>query len=139
MRRNRDSAPTDQGHTPGVDITPVRLSEAIAAGRSLTDRDHQVITLLGEHQALTAEQIARVAFPNDHRARHRLVELTRRGVLARFRHCHRPGSLPWRYTLGLLGAAIRAAETGAPLPDRMRSPNGSPACTTPARWTICSA
>lgn len=100
----------------GVQISTARPATAIAEGDRLTARDHQVISLLAEHKVMTADQLARVAFPSDTRARQRLLQLTRRAVLARFRHHRRPGSLPWNYTLGLLGATVHAAATGAPLP-----------------------
>ncbi|WP_370946601.1 replication-relaxation family protein [Amycolatopsis sp. cg5] len=101
---------------PGIEIAPATLAEAIDEGRRLTDRDRSLIDLLADHRVFTAEQVARLDFPNDTRARHRLVLLHRRGVLARFRRCVRPGSQPWRYTLGLLGEAIHAASSGDPLP-----------------------
>jgi hypothetical protein len=102
---------------PQVRITPAKIEQAITEGARLTDRDHHALRLLAAHKAMTAEQIARIAdFPNDTRARHRLLLLAQRGVLARFRRCHRPGSLPWIYTLGILGAAIHAANTDQPLP-----------------------
>jgi hypothetical protein len=100
-----------------VRITPAKIEHAIAESRRLTDRDDHVIRLLAMHRAMTAELLARIAdFPNETRARHRLLLLFQRGVLARFRRCHRPGSLPWVYTLGLIGAAIHAAHTDQPLP-----------------------
>jgi hypothetical protein len=98
-------------------ITPVKVENAVAEGARLTDRDHHVIRLLAAHQTMTAEQIARIAeFPNDTRARHRLLLLYKRGVLARFRGRQRPGSLPWVYALGLIGATIHAVHTDTPLP-----------------------
>jgi hypothetical protein len=107
----------ESGMPAQVRITPVKVENAIAESSRLTARDHHVIRLLAVHQVMTAEQIARIAgFPNDTRARHRLLRLFQRGVLARFRRCHRPGSLPWIYTLGLIGAAIHAAHTDKPLP-----------------------
>jgi hypothetical protein len=101
---------------PGTDITPTTLAHAITEGRRLTDRDHWIIETLAEHRALTAEQISALDFPGADRARHRVLLLCRRGVLARFRRCVRPGSQPWHYTLGILGEAIHAARTGTPFP-----------------------
>lgn len=40
---------------------------------------------------------------------------------ARFRACVRPGSQSWRYTLGVLGAMIHAAEHGRSLPTARRT------------------
>jgi len=112
----RSSRLTNRVTPTGVQISPAKLADAIAEGSRLTDRDHQVIGLLAEHEVMTADQLARVAFPNGTRARHRLHLLAQRGVLARFRHNHRPGSAPWLYTLGLLGAAVDAVRVGADLP-----------------------
>ncbi|MQA02164.1 MAG: hypothetical protein GEV07_05365 [Streptosporangiales bacterium] len=90
----------------------VQVVDAVEAQRQITDRDHTLLTLLADHQVLTTEQIARTLFASDNVARKRLVLLTRRGVLARFRSCTRPGSQSWRYTLGPLGAMVHAASTG---------------------------
>jgi hypothetical protein len=84
----------------------------------LTARDAQVIDYLARHRVLTALQLARLVFGSYSHARSRLAVLHARGVLARFRREVWPGSQPWRYTLGPLGALIRAAATGAPLPRR---------------------
>lgn len=67
---------------------------------------------------MTTDQLARVEFPNTRHdtAGQRLRTLAQRGVLARFRTLRRPGSLPWRYTLGPLGAIIHAATTDAAIP-----------------------
>ncbi len=92
------------------------VTDAIDVQRQLTDRDRTIIQLLAEHQALTTEQITRVGFDSPITATHRLALLARRGVLARFRRCQRPGSQSWRYTLGTLGAMMHAAEHGQPIP-----------------------
>jgi len=92
------------------------IADAIDAQRQTTDRDQLIISLLAQHHALTTEQITRVAFDSPITATHRLALLTRRGVLARFRRCQRPGSQSWRYTLGTLGAMMHAAEHGQPIP-----------------------
>jgi hypothetical protein len=97
-------------------MASVKLADAIAESRRLTERDYQVLTLLRSHRAMTAAQLARMVFPSPGRARGRLFELTAAGVLARFRRYRRPGSAPWIYTLGLLGAAVLAAQRGDPLP-----------------------
>jgi hypothetical protein len=88
----------------------------VEALRELTDRDRYLLAVLAEHQVLTADQIARLKFTDANTARKRLVLLTRRGILDRFRDAVRPGSQPWRYTLGPLGAAIIAAGRAQPAP-----------------------
>jgi hypothetical protein len=100
----------------GGPALPGSVADAIAAARQLTGRDRELITLLADHRALTTEQIARLFYDHANTARKRLALLTRRGVLARFRTCVRPGSQSWRYTLGALGAMIHAAAHGDTLP-----------------------
>lgn len=113
-------------------MRPGSVADAINEQRRLTARDRHLIRLLSDHQVLTTGQISRLAFDNDITARHRLTQLTTRGVLARFRRCQRPGSQAWRYTLGVLGAILHAAATGDPLPrpsrvaDRILSAAESP-------------
>ncbi|MCC3329469.1 replication-relaxation family protein [Nocardia abscessus] len=92
------------------------IADAITAQRQLTPRDLALLGLLAAHRALTAQQITRLLFTDANTARKRLVLLTGRGVLARFRACVRPGSQEYRYTLGPLGAMIHAAATDAPIP-----------------------
>jgi hypothetical protein len=75
----------------------------------LTDRDRQLLDLLDQHRVLTTDQVAAIGFGSIARARSRLHLLHTRGVLDRFRHYIRPGSLSWRWTLGPLGAAVLAA------------------------------
>jgi hypothetical protein len=84
--------------------------------RRLTARDRWLLDLLHEHQVLSTEQITALAFDTAHTARIRLNLLNRRGVLARFRDCVRPGSQSWRWTLGPLGATYLAARDGKPTP-----------------------
>lgn len=109
--------PSDKNPQPhGVQLQPVRLADVLAASDALTDRDLHLLCLLNQHRVFTTVQVARLLFGSATTARHRLVELYRRGVLARFRREIWPGSQPWRYTLGHVGAAVRAAETGAALP-----------------------
>ncbi|MEU0535653.1 replication-relaxation family protein [Amycolatopsis tolypomycina] len=100
----------------GGHALPGSVADAIAAGRTLTHRDRELIALLADHKALTTEQIARLFYGHANTARKRLVRLTERGILARFRTCVRPGSQSWRYTLGTLGAMIHAAAHGDTLP-----------------------
>ena len=82
----------------------------------LTERDHQMIVLLAEHKAMTTDQLGRMFFTSMTTTRDRLLLLTQRGVLARFRAYHPLGSLPWTYTLDLVGAIAHAARTGQDLP-----------------------
>lgn len=92
------------------------IADAITAQRQLTPRDHDLLDLLAAHRALTASQITRLLFTDANTARKRLVLLTGRGVLDRFRAGIRPGSQQYRYTLGPLGAMIHAAATDQPIP-----------------------
>lgn len=105
---SRKHTPTDPhaGHPgpAGIDVA----SEL----RRLTARDRWLIDLLHEHQMLSTEQITALAFDTAHTARIRLNLLQRRGVLARFRDCVRPGSQSWRWTLGVLGESYLTARDG---------------------------
>lgn len=106
-----------QAHTPPhIDIRPTGRLDIAASARGLTARDATVVTYLAQHRVLTALQIARLVFGSYSHARARLVALHSRGVLARFRRRIWPGSQPWRYTLGPVGAAVHAAATGQPTP-----------------------
>jgi len=111
----KSSRVTNRVTPTGVQVRPATLADAISEGSRLTERDHLVISMLAEHKVMTAEQLARVAFGNGSRARHRLLILHQRGVLARFRH-QRPDARHWIYTLGMLGTAVHAVRTGAALP-----------------------
>ncbi|MFI6172980.1 replication-relaxation family protein [Nocardia sp. NPDC051052] len=92
------------------------IAEAVAAQRQLTSRDIELLDLLTTHRVLTSVQIARLLFASDNVARKRLAKLTERAIVSRFRICPGPGSVPWRYTLGPLGAMITAANVGHGLP-----------------------
>jgi predicted transcriptional regulator len=92
------------------------IADAIAAQRQLTPRDLDLLGLLASHRALTLHQITRLLFTDANTARKRLVLLTGRGILDRFRAGIRPGSQEYRYTLGPLGAMIHAATIDAPIP-----------------------
>ena len=82
---------------------------AALAGR-LTDRDRTLCRLLHDHRVLTTPQLTDLAFPSRNAAEHRLAILHQLGVLDRFRPHHTPGSAPFHYLLGPLGAALLAAE-----------------------------
>jgi hypothetical protein len=82
---------------------------AALAGR-LTDRDRRLCQLLWEHRVLTTGQLTQLAFPSADAAEHRLVILWRLGLVDRFRPRHTPGSAPYHYVLGPLGAVLLAAQ-----------------------------
>jgi Replication-relaxation len=81
---------------------------AALAGR-LTDRDRRLCQLLAEHRVLTTGQLTQLAFPSANAAEHRLTILYRLRLVDRFRPHHHPGSAPYHYVLGPLGAAVLAA------------------------------
>jgi hypothetical protein len=83
---------------------------AALAGR-LTDRDRTLCRLLHQHRVLTTPQLTDLAFPSRNAAEHRLAILHQLGVVDRFRPRHTPGSAPYHYVLGPLGAALLAAQT----------------------------
>jgi hypothetical protein len=97
-------------------VTPVAGGRSTAerlaalAGR-LTGRDRQLCRLLADHRVLTTPQLVELAFPSRNAAEHRLTLLHRLGVVDRFRPHHTPGSAPYHYVLGPLGAALLAAQT----------------------------
>ena len=86
-------------------------AERLAAltGR-LTDRDRTLCRLLHDHRVLTTPQLIDLAFASRNAAEHRLAILHQLGVVDRFRPHHTPGSAPYHYVLGPLGAALLAAE-----------------------------
>jgi hypothetical protein len=86
-------------------------AERLAAltGR-LTDRDRTLCRLLHQHRVLTTPQLIDLAFASRNAAEHRLAILHQLGVVDRFRPHHTPGSAPYHYVLGPLGAALLAAE-----------------------------
>ena len=109
--------PTERKKPPATrQSASVALASAYSEARRLTHRDHYLLQLLIDHQVLTSDQITAIAFDNPRRARRRLLLLTQRGVLARFRHPIAVGSQSWRYTAGILGETIHAATTGQPIP-----------------------
>jgi Replication-relaxation len=87
-----------------------RAAERLAAvaGR-VTDRDRQLCRLLAEHRVLTIHQLTQLAFSNRDTAQDRLTTLHRLGLVDRFRPHRTPGSAPYHYVLGPLGAALLAA------------------------------
>lgn len=104
-------------HTPPrVEVRPASRADVLTQSRGLTAPDAEVISYLARHRVLTALQLARLVFVSYSHARSRLAVLHERGVLARFRRDIWPGSQPWRYALGPVGAVVHAAATGAALP-----------------------
>jgi len=101
---------------PGRPSSSAARRTPVTTLKELTRRDLLLLTVLHEHQVLTADQIARLSFPSLDRAQQRLRQLADRGILDRFRAGIRPGSQSWRYTLGPIGAAIIAAERGRAAP-----------------------
>lgn len=65
--------------------------------------------MLAAHRVLTAEQVAALLYPSVDRAQRRLLALTRRGALERFRARVYPGSQAWRYTLSYPAVQLLAA------------------------------
>jgi len=84
--------------------------QAIAA--SITERDQRICIDLFEHRILTTIQLYELHFPSYPRARKRLLELHRLGLLWRTRPQRQPGSLPWHYILDEPGALVVAESRG---------------------------
>jgi hypothetical protein len=83
----------------------------------LTDRDRLIVSLLAEHQVLTTDQLAAVAFGSVRRAQDRLARLAGMGVLWRFRFSLAAGGTsPAHYALGYVGARLAAAARSAAPP-----------------------
>lgn len=83
-----------------------------AISSSLTERDQRICADLFEHRILTTIQLYELHFPSYARARKRLLELHRLGVLWRTRPQRQPGSLPWHYVLDEPGALVVAESRG---------------------------
>ncbi|MFC3998872.1 replication-relaxation family protein [Nocardiopsis sediminis] len=89
-----------------------RENHLLRLARHLTDRDHDILSLLHTHRVLTTSQITQVAFTSHSRTLQRMRTLTALGVVARF--CPRldRGSAPWHYVLDTHGARVVAADQG---------------------------
>jgi hypothetical protein len=83
-----------------------------AISGSLTQRDQRICADLFEHRILTTIQLYELHFPSYVRARKRLLELHRLGILWRTRPQRQPGSLPWHYVLDEPGALVVAESRG---------------------------
>jgi len=92
--------------------TVLRREFLLGVHARLTDRDWDIVDVVGEHQVFTLDQLQLMFFPSRTRATVRLSELRDMDVLDRFRSCRRPGSQRWRYTLGHVGATIHAHRQG---------------------------
>jgi len=84
--------------------------QSIAA--SITERDQRICIDLFEHRILTTIQLYELHFPSYPRARKRLLELHRLGLLWRTRPQRQPGSLPWHYVLDEPGALVVGESRG---------------------------
>jgi len=82
----------------------------LQASAHLTERDQELVRLVGEHRVLTTGQLTALGFANLTTARHRLSALVRLGLLRRFRPHPPTGSAPWHYVLGPVGAALLGVE-----------------------------
>jgi len=82
----------------------------LGAAAHLTERDRDLVRLVGEHRVLTTGQLAAAGFGSVITARHRLAVLTKLGMLRRFRPHREAGSAPWHYLLGPAGAVLLGAE-----------------------------
>jgi Replication-relaxation len=79
---------------------------------SLTERDQRICADLFEHRILTTIQLFELHFPTYPRARKRLLQLYRLGLVWRTRPLKHPGSLPWHYVLDEPGALVVADSRG---------------------------
>jgi hypothetical protein len=99
-------------HPRGAGTGAASKDEAalLQASAHLTDRDRELVRLVGEHRVLTTGQLAALGFGSIITARHRLSVLVRIGLLRRFRPHLPAGSAPWHYVLGPVGAAMLGVE-----------------------------
>jgi hypothetical protein len=79
---------------------------------SLTERDQRICSDLFEHRILTTIQLYELHFHTYARARKRLLQLYRLGLVWRTRPPKHPGSLPWHYVLDEPGALVVADSRG---------------------------
>ena len=76
-----------------------------------------MLELVAEHHVLTTEQLRELVFPSISRAQHRLLDLSRRGLLWRTQpYRAEGGSRPFHYLLGYRGAQLQAAQHGTTPP-----------------------
>ncbi len=79
---------------------------------SVTERDQRICEDLFEHRILTTIHLYELHFRTYPRARKRLLELYRLGLVWRTRPPKHPGSFPWHYVLDEPGALVVAATRG---------------------------
>jgi hypothetical protein len=84
--------------------------QSIAA--SITEGNQRICIDLFEHRVLTTIQLYELHFPSCPRARKRLLELHRLGLLWRTRPQRQTGSLPRHYVLDEPGALVLAESRG---------------------------
>jgi hypothetical protein len=103
---------SSHSHPRGAGTGAASKDEAalLQAPAHLTDRDRELVRLVGEHRVLTTGQLAALGFANLTTARYRLSVLVRIGLLRRFRPHPPTGSAPWHYVLGPLGATLLGVE-----------------------------
>ncbi len=111
------ASPSRTNGSPVGTASPSRRSRdldhrLLAVMGRLTDRDRRLCRLLDCHRVLTTAQVADVGFTGERRARMRLGELYALDVLDRFRPATWATPAPYHWTLGPLGAALLAAESG---------------------------
>lgn len=85
----------------------------------ITARDDRLLGWLYDHGVLTSDQVARALFSSLDFAQRRLLELTNRGAISRFRP-NKPdgGSYPYHYVLAQLGYEHVMGQRGLGLPRR---------------------
>jgi hypothetical protein len=109
---------TTSTSAPRSTTGPVRRQRSpLADHPHLTGRDRAILGLLDDHQAMTADQLARVFFTHLRTCQLRLNVLRGLDLLDRFRFA-RPygGTEPWKWVLGTAGARFQAAATARPAP-----------------------
>lgn len=97
-----------------------RVTSKLAASlQYLQPRDRLLLQLLDDHLVLTTPQVTTLLFPSVRLAQRRLLRLHQLGWLDRFRHARAAGgSVPWRWTLGPLGAQLQAVAAGGAPPSQ---------------------
>ena len=98
-------------HRPGR--FPARTDGLFYLNFRATDRDRWILAMLREHQVLTAQHFAALAFGSLRTANRRLAELAELGLVDRTRsNPTGPGPSSYLYTLGPQGALLLGAERG---------------------------
>ena len=89
----------------------------LAAANRLTERDRQILRLLGQHQVLTTHQITRAFFDNPRVARRRVKILADVGLVDFFRPALLVGTSPKHCVLTALGLhAVSGLDDGSEQP-----------------------